>query len=53
MTETYTIQDIAGMTGLNERVFFCHYSLKGRIYGTIMCEFVFLIEYFGFSKYGN
>ena len=28
-------------------VFFCYYSLKGWIRGKIMCEFGFVVEYFG------
>ena len=34
-------------------VFFCYYPLKGWIRGKIMCEFGFVVEYFGFSIYGN
>jgi hypothetical protein len=33
--------------------FFCYYPLKGWICGKIMCEFGSVVEYFGFSIYGN
>ena len=32
---------------------FCYYPLNGRIHGKIMCEFGSVVEYFGFSIYGN
>ena len=32
-------------------VFFCYYPLKGLIRGKIMCEFGFVVEYFGLSIY--
>ena len=34
-------------------VFFHYYPLKGCILGKIVCEFGFVMEYFGFSNYGN
>jgi hypothetical protein len=34
-------------------VVFCYYPLKGWIRGKIVCEFGFVMEYFGFSIYGN
>ena len=30
-------------------VFFCYYPLKDWICGKVMCEFGFVVEYFGFS----
>jgi hypothetical protein len=33
--------------------FSCYYPLKGWVCGKIMCEFGFVVEYFGFSFYGN
>ena len=30
-----------------------YYPLKGWIHGKILCEFGFVMEYFGFSIYGN
>jgi hypothetical protein len=33
--------------------FFCYYPLMGWFRGKIMCEFGFVMEYFGFSIYGN
>jgi hypothetical protein len=32
---------------------FCYYPLKGWISAKTMCEFGFVVEYFGFSIYGN
>jgi hypothetical protein len=34
-------------------VFSLYYPLKGLICGKIMCEFGFVMDYFGFSIYGN
>ena len=34
-------------------VFSLYYSLKGWIHVKILCEFGFVMEYFGFSVYGN
>jgi hypothetical protein len=34
-------------------VFSLYYPLKGWICGKILCEFGFVMEYFGFSIYGN
>jgi hypothetical protein len=34
-------------------VFSCYYSFKGWIHGKILCEFGFVMEYFGFSIKGN
>ena len=42
-----------GVVSVLVLVFFCYYPLKGWIHGKILCEFGFVVEYFGFSIYGN
>ena len=42
-----------GVVSVLVLVFSLYYPLKGWNRGKIMCEFGFIMEYFGFSVYGN
>ena len=43
----------SGVVSIYVLVFSLYYPLKGQIHGKILCEFVFIMEYFGFSIYSN
>jgi hypothetical protein len=42
-----------GVVSLLVLEFSLYYPVKGKIRGKILCEFGFVMEYFGFSIYGN